>query len=62
MKIGFKNKREMRSGISNHLCSPNWHTAPILVNDFLELGPSSQTTTPNSLGGLITFEGLSTLT
>ena len=31
----LKNKREMRSGLSNHLCSPNWYTAPILMNDFL---------------------------
>jgi len=28
-------KRDMRSGLSNPLCSPEWYTAPILVNDFL---------------------------
>jgi len=25
----------MRSGLSNHICSPNWYTAPILMNDSL---------------------------
>jgi len=36
--------------------SPNWYTAPI-PNQSLDLGPSSQFTTPNSLGDLIFFEG-----
>jgi len=25
----------MRSGLSNHLSSPNWYIAPIFMNDFL---------------------------
>jgi len=32
-KVGFKNKREMSLGLSSHRCSPNWYTAPILMND-----------------------------
>jgi len=61
----------MRSGLLNHLSSPNWYIAPISYewfssftmfnqnshNQSFNLGPSSLITTPNSLGGLILFEG-----
>ena len=31
----LRNKRDMRSGLSNHLCSPNWLLYSILVNGSL---------------------------
>ena len=34
-KVGVKNKREMSLGLSSHQCSPNWYSAPILMNDSL---------------------------
>jgi len=63
--------REMRSGLSNPLSSPNWYIAPISheyfpsftmvnlnsPNQSLDLGPSSHITIRNSLDAPIFFEG-----